>query len=124
MALDKPSKTSEDYKMLETFEDESSKIVRDLIDKFHLSIDKTNEHITDVSDIKTDITKLNTKKGINEVMGSDIKQVENNDIALTIVAGKTLGTYSVRLSFKLVIGKGAKQVTETHFIDLPLTKTK
>jgi len=31
MALDKPSKGSEDYKMLETLDDEWAKVLRDLI---------------------------------------------------------------------------------------------
>lgn len=66
MALSKLDKTSQDHKMLETFEDEWAQVLMDLIDKVNTGFDKTNEHITKVASMQTEINTEKNKTGITQ----------------------------------------------------------
>ena len=66
MALSKLDKTSEDHKMLETFDDEWAVVLRDLINKVNTGFDKTNEHINKVASMQSEINTEKNKKGITQ----------------------------------------------------------
>tara|TARA_Y100001973_G_C5209214_1_gene344215 strand:- start:5450 stop:5860 length:411 start_codon:yes stop_codon:yes gene_type:complete len=136
MALDKPSKGSEDYKMLETLDDEWAKVLRDLMDKFHSSVDITNSHITDVSSMKSDIATNNAKTGITEQqakaitanslkvgvsLSSALKNFVVGNMTFSLVAGRNVGSFALRVSMEVASGKGKKSV---QYVDLPLTEGK
>ena len=72
MALSKLDKTSEDHKMLETFDDEWAIVLRDLIDKVNTGFDKTNEHINKVASMQTEINTEKNKTGISTAQANAI----------------------------------------------------
>ena len=72
MALSKLDKTSQDHKMLETFEDEWAQVLMDLIDKVNTGFDKTNEHITKVASMQTEINTEKAKDGITQAQADAI----------------------------------------------------
>ena len=87
MALSKLDKTSEDHKMLETFDDEWAVVLRDLINKVNTGFDKTNEHINKVASMQSEINTEKNKTGITQSQADAItdntKQAKSlaNDIA-------------------------------------------
>ena len=97
MALSKLDKTSQDHKMLETFEDEWAQVLMDLIDKVITGFDKTNEHITKVASMQTEINTEKAKDGITQAQADAIvantaktgitskqaSQIDTNAIATT-----------------------------------------
>ncbi len=72
MALSKLDKTSEDHKMLETFDDEWAIVLRDLIDKVNTGFDKTNEHINKVASMQSEINTEKNKDGISTAQANAI----------------------------------------------------
>tara|TARA_R100001463_G_scaffold707_1_gene3221 strand:+ start:1275 stop:1766 length:492 start_codon:yes stop_codon:yes gene_type:complete len=72
MALSKLDKTSEDHKMLETFDEEWAIVLRDLIDKVNTGFDKTNEHINKVASMQTEINTEKNKDGITTAQANAI----------------------------------------------------
>ena len=72
MALSKLDKTSEDHKMLETFDDEWAVVLRDLINKVNTGFDKTNEHINKVASMQSEINTEKNKTGITTAQANAI----------------------------------------------------
>jgi len=112
--------------------EEESLAIQELYSKLRESFDKTNEHITDVANMKSDIstntaktgisssqakaiTNNTSKVGINQVLQSLVKNLSISGMTFTLMQGKS--GYSLRLETSL-------SNKEKHYVDLPLTKGK
>ena len=112
--------------------EEESLAIQELYSKLRESFDKTNEHITDVANMKSSIatnsaktgisssqakaiTDNTSKVGINQVLQSAVKNLSISTMTFTLMQGKS--GYSLRLETSL-------SNKEKHYVDLPLTKGK
>lgn len=105
MALSKLDKTSEDHKMLETFDDEWAVVLRDLINKVNTGFDKTNEHINKVASMQTEINTEKNKTGITTAQANAI-------IANTAKTGITSQQATDITTNNAKVGITTKQVTQ------------
>lgn len=120
MALTKLDKTSEDHKMLETFDDEWAIVLRDLIDKVNTGFDKTNEHINKVASMQTEINTEKNKDGIttaqaNAIVANTAKTGITTSQSDAIAANsKKTGITTAQTNFITALNQGVPQAVSTN----------
>ena len=120
MALNKLDKTSEDHKMLETYPDEWAQVLMDLINKVNTGFDKTNEHITKVASMQSEINTEKNKDGIttaqaNAIVANTAKTGISSSQASAITANTAkTGITTAQTNFITALNQGVTQAVSTN----------